>query len=165
MNHKDDTLREEGSAFGQRVKGAVKDAAGAATGNRTLEREGEIENAEGRDRQARNDVFDETDGVPAATVGGFPTSAVVAPRSDMSARLTAPSTSLDSGDCPKVEVKATRASAPGSETSATAADGAAAYPTRLAAPTALPSATTAAVARTRIIRLRRGNPARNPPGV
>ena len=69
MNHKDDTLREEGSAFGQRVKGAVKDAAGAATGNRSLEREGEIENAEGRDRQARNNVFDETDGVPGATAG------------------------------------------------------------------------------------------------
>ena len=29
MSHQDDTLREEGSAFGQRVKGAVKDAAGA----------------------------------------------------------------------------------------------------------------------------------------
>lgn len=69
MGHQDDTLREEGSAFGQRVKGAIKDAAGAATGNRALEREGEIENAEGRDRQARNNVFDETDGVPGATVG------------------------------------------------------------------------------------------------
>ena len=34
----------------------------------------------------------------------------------------------------------------------------------LTAPTALPRATRAAVARTRIIRLRRGNPARKPPG-
>lgn len=70
MSHQDDTLREEGSAFGQRVKGAVKYAAGAVTGDRSLEREGERENAEGRARQARNDVFDETDGVPGATVGG-----------------------------------------------------------------------------------------------
>ena len=69
MSHQDDTLREEGSAFGQRVKGAVKDGAGALTGNRSLEREGEIENAEGRARQAGNDVFDETDGVPGATAG------------------------------------------------------------------------------------------------
>lgn len=69
MNHKDDTLREEGSAFGQRVKGALKDAAGAVTGDRSLEREGEAENAEGRARQARNNVLDETDGTPGATVG------------------------------------------------------------------------------------------------
>lgn len=69
MSHQDDTLREEGSAFGQRIKGAVKDAAGAVTGNARLEREGEAENAEGRARQARNNVFDQTDGVPGATVG------------------------------------------------------------------------------------------------
>ncbi len=69
MSHQDDTLREEGSAFGQRVKGAVKDGAGALTGNRSLEREGEIENAEGRARQAHNDVFDETDGAPGTTAG------------------------------------------------------------------------------------------------
>lgn len=70
MSQQDDTLREEGSAFGQRVKGAVKDGAGALTGNRSLEREGERENAQGRARQAQNNVFDETDGVPGATVGG-----------------------------------------------------------------------------------------------
>ena len=82
MSQQDDTLREEGSAFGQRVKGAVKDAAGAATGDRPLEREGEIENATGRARQARNDVFDETDGVPGATVrddGGYWVSGVYKP--------------------------------------------------------------------------------------
>jgi uncharacterized protein YjbJ (UPF0337 family) len=45
---KDDTIGEEASALGQRVKGAAKDAAGAVTGNRQLEREGERENAEGR---------------------------------------------------------------------------------------------------------------------
>lgn len=70
MSQQDDTLLEEGSALGQRVKGAVKDAAGAVTGNRSLEREGERENADGRQRQAQNNVLDETDGVPGATVSG-----------------------------------------------------------------------------------------------
>jgi uncharacterized protein YjbJ (UPF0337 family) len=66
---KDDTIGEEASALGQRVKGAAKDAAGAVTGNRQLERAGERENAEGRARQATNDVLDETDGVRGATIG------------------------------------------------------------------------------------------------
>jgi uncharacterized protein YjbJ (UPF0337 family) len=65
---KDDTLGEEASAFGQRVSGAAKDAAGNLTGNRSLEREGERESAEGRERQARNNIMDETDGVRGATV-------------------------------------------------------------------------------------------------
>lgn len=69
---KDDRVAEETSAFGQRVKGAVKDATGAMTGNRELEREGERENAEGRLRQATNDVMDETDGVRGRTVGDHP---------------------------------------------------------------------------------------------
>ena len=38
------------------MKGAVKDAAGAMTGNERLEREGERENAQGRMRQAENDA-------------------------------------------------------------------------------------------------------------
>lgn len=66
----DDTAAEEASAFGQRVKGAVKDATGAVTGNDRLEREGERENAAGRARQANNDVMDETDGVPQRSVAG-----------------------------------------------------------------------------------------------
>ena len=66
--HPDDTLSEEASALGQRVKGAAKDGMGALTGNERLEREGERENAEGRARQANNDVLDETDGVRGATV-------------------------------------------------------------------------------------------------
>jgi uncharacterized protein YjbJ (UPF0337 family) len=70
----DDSVSEETSAFGQRVKGAVKDGIGATTGNASLEREGERENAEGRARQSRNDVFDETDGVPGASVTDRPTS-------------------------------------------------------------------------------------------
>jgi uncharacterized protein YjbJ (UPF0337 family) len=56
----DGSLSEEASAFGQRVKGAVKDGASAVTGNEALDREGERENAEGRDRQRRNDVLDES---------------------------------------------------------------------------------------------------------
>ena len=66
--HPDDTLSEEASAFGERVKGAAKDGIGAITGNERLEREGERENAEGRARQANNDVFEETDGVRGETV-------------------------------------------------------------------------------------------------
>ena len=53
---KDDSVGEEISAVGQRAKGAIKDAAGAVTGNSRLEREGERENAEGRSRQASNYV-------------------------------------------------------------------------------------------------------------
>lgn len=67
--HPDDTVAEEASALGQRVKGATKDAVGAVTGNDSLEREGERENAAGRARQANNDVLDETDGVPQRSVG------------------------------------------------------------------------------------------------
>ena len=67
----DDTVGEEVSAFGERAKGAVKDAVGDMTGNKSLEREGERENAEGRARQATNNVMDETDGVRGATVGGW----------------------------------------------------------------------------------------------
>ena len=53
----DSSLSEEASAFGQRVKGAVKDGAGAVTGNESLKREGERENAEARRRQAQNDAI------------------------------------------------------------------------------------------------------------
>ena len=66
--HSDDTVGEEASALGERLKGAAKDGIGAVTGNESLEREGERENAEGRARQANNDVFDETDGVRGASV-------------------------------------------------------------------------------------------------
>jgi uncharacterized protein YjbJ (UPF0337 family) len=65
----DDTVGEEISAFGQRVKGAAKDIAGDVVDDRGLEREGERENAMGRARQANNNVMDETDGVRGATVG------------------------------------------------------------------------------------------------
>ena len=54
--HKPDSLREETSAFGQRVKGATKDLAGDITDNEELEEKGERENAAGRDRQGKNDA-------------------------------------------------------------------------------------------------------------
>ena len=68
-NYKDDSVAEETSAAGERLKGAVKDGVGSVTGNRSLEREGERENADGRARQAANNVMDETDGVRGATAG------------------------------------------------------------------------------------------------
>ena len=55
-NRSGGSIAEETSAFGQRVKGATKDGVGAVTGNESLEREGERENAEGRKRQAENNV-------------------------------------------------------------------------------------------------------------
>jgi uncharacterized protein YjbJ (UPF0337 family) len=73
---RDDSVEEEISAFGERAKGAAKDAAGSITGNRRLEREGEMENAEGRARQDRNNVFDETDGEPGRTVTDTASSSV-----------------------------------------------------------------------------------------
>jgi uncharacterized protein YjbJ (UPF0337 family) len=72
----DGTLSEEASALGKRVKGAAKDGIGAVTGNERLEREGERENAEGRARQANNDVFD----APTTTAGAVRNSAVAEPR-------------------------------------------------------------------------------------
>jgi uncharacterized protein YjbJ (UPF0337 family) len=65
---KDDTLGEEVSAFGQRVKGAAKDVVGDAIDDEEMEAEGKVENAVGRARQATNDVMKETDGVRGATV-------------------------------------------------------------------------------------------------
>jgi uncharacterized protein YjbJ (UPF0337 family) len=56
IKNSDGTVGEEVSAMGQRVKGAVKDAAGSVTGNRELEREGERDRAQGRERQASNYV-------------------------------------------------------------------------------------------------------------
>src|SRR4029450_651733 len=56
MDERKNTIGEEARAVGERVSGAVKDVAGAATGNERLERAGERERAEGRARQAANDV-------------------------------------------------------------------------------------------------------------
>jgi uncharacterized protein YjbJ (UPF0337 family) len=54
--HKPDSVREEASAAGERVKGATEKAAGAMTGNERLEDKGKSENAEGKDRQRKNDA-------------------------------------------------------------------------------------------------------------
>ena len=54
--HKPDSVREEASAIGQRVKGATKDAVGDMTDNESLEEKGERENEAGKDRQKRNDA-------------------------------------------------------------------------------------------------------------
>jgi uncharacterized protein YjbJ (UPF0337 family) len=54
--HKSGSVAEETSATGQRVKGAVENAVGAATGNDSLENKGERENAAGIDRQKKNDA-------------------------------------------------------------------------------------------------------------
>jgi len=58
---REDSISEEGSAFGQRVKGAVKEGWGKVTGDEELEREGELERAEGRARQASNQVSTSND--------------------------------------------------------------------------------------------------------
>ncbi|HKG78711.1 MAG TPA: CsbD family protein [Pyrinomonadaceae bacterium] len=49
-----DTVGEEASAFGQRAKGDVKEAAGAVTGNRQTERSGAQEASMGAARQRSN---------------------------------------------------------------------------------------------------------------
>lgn len=64
------SVAEEASAVGERVKGAVKDGVGAATGNQSLEREGERENAQGRRRQAENDAIGGSSR-PRTTEGGW----------------------------------------------------------------------------------------------
>ena len=52
----DESLAEETSATGQRIKGATKDAFGDLTDNESLEDKGERENQAGRQRQRNNDA-------------------------------------------------------------------------------------------------------------
>lgn len=54
--HDQGSVAEETSATGQRVKGAIKDAAGELTGDERLEEKGERENAAGKARQQKNDA-------------------------------------------------------------------------------------------------------------
>jgi uncharacterized protein YjbJ (UPF0337 family) len=54
--HDKDSIAEETSATGQRVKGAIKDATGELTGNEDLEEKGERENEAGTDRQRKNNA-------------------------------------------------------------------------------------------------------------
>src|SRR5215210_384472 len=48
------TVKEEASAFAERVEGNVKDAYGAVTGDAATEREGEFQAAQGEQRQEQN---------------------------------------------------------------------------------------------------------------
>ncbi len=54
--HPAGSVSEETSATGQRVKGAMKNAAGELINDQSLEEKGERENAAGKDRQKRNDA-------------------------------------------------------------------------------------------------------------
>ena len=54
--HDKDSIAEETSATGQRVKGEVKKVAGEVTVNERLEDKGRRENAAGIDRQKKNDA-------------------------------------------------------------------------------------------------------------
>jgi uncharacterized protein YjbJ (UPF0337 family) len=51
-----DSIAEEASAAGQRIKGATENAAGEVTGDDSLEDKGERENAAGKERQEKNDA-------------------------------------------------------------------------------------------------------------
>ena len=53
-DNKKDSIGEEASAFGQRVKGDIKQAAGAVTGNSSLRNEGATEASTGAARQKSN---------------------------------------------------------------------------------------------------------------
>ena len=57
MNSKKSSIGEEASAMKDRAVGAAKDKFGEATGNPSLERRGEAQNASGQARQAANDVY------------------------------------------------------------------------------------------------------------
>jgi uncharacterized protein YjbJ (UPF0337 family) len=54
--HAKDSVEEETSATGQRVKGAIKDAAGDLIDDEEMEEKGERENAAGKIRQKKNDA-------------------------------------------------------------------------------------------------------------
>lgn len=70
MNN-DGTFKEEAGGFKDRVVGGAKDAAGSITGDRSLEREGEAQNAFGNQRQENNDVI-------GSNTGGYGTGASTA---------------------------------------------------------------------------------------
>ena len=54
--HDANSVAEETSATGQRIKGGFKNAAGELIDDEALEDKGERENAAGRDRQRKNDA-------------------------------------------------------------------------------------------------------------
>ena len=54
--HATNSVAEETSATGQRVKGAIKEAVGDAIDDEEMEDKGARENAAGKDRQRKNDA-------------------------------------------------------------------------------------------------------------
>jgi uncharacterized protein YjbJ (UPF0337 family) len=56
QRHATNSVAEETSATGQRVKGAIKEAVGDAIDDEEMEEKGERENAAGIDRQRKNDA-------------------------------------------------------------------------------------------------------------
>ena len=54
--HATNSVAEETSATGQRVKGAIKEAVGDAIDDEAMEDKGARENAAGKDRQRKNDA-------------------------------------------------------------------------------------------------------------
>ena len=54
--HDPNSVSEEASALGQRIKGGAKDIVGDIANDEQLEDKGERENAAGRERQKRNDA-------------------------------------------------------------------------------------------------------------
>ena len=54
--HDRNSVAEETSATGQRVKGAIKEAVGDAIDDEAMEDKGARENAAGKDRQRKNDA-------------------------------------------------------------------------------------------------------------
>lgn len=52
----DNSVAEETSATGQRVKGAIKEAVGDAIDDKSMEHKGARENEAGKDRQRKNDA-------------------------------------------------------------------------------------------------------------
>ena len=56
QRHATNSVAEETSATGQRVKGAIKEAVGDAIDDDEMEDKGARENAAGKDRQRKNDA-------------------------------------------------------------------------------------------------------------
>jgi uncharacterized protein YjbJ (UPF0337 family) len=67
--NRDDSVREEIGGLGQEAKGHIKEGLGNLTGDRSLERSGERDQAIGDARAESNDVLAESDGVRAGTAG------------------------------------------------------------------------------------------------
>jgi uncharacterized protein YjbJ (UPF0337 family) len=56
QRHASNSIAEETSATGQRVKGAIKEAVGDMVDDEEMEEKGERENAAGKDRQRKNNA-------------------------------------------------------------------------------------------------------------